>query len=127
MYASINGSLIKSWAASPSKFQWKNFKQDCFFGHGLVSVSTDIINNIILKYSLWKRIFRYKEKSSKIRAKMKILEGKITSFCSLCMILCVVNKSFLFQNVLCYNEPTKCIQRLLTFLWWRILSRECPN
>ena len=33
--ASINGTLIKSWAASPFKFQWHNLILDDLFGPGL--------------------------------------------------------------------------------------------
>ena len=36
IYAFFHGNLIKSWAASPFKFQRKNFKQDYFFKRGLV-------------------------------------------------------------------------------------------
>ena len=57
IYISINGGLVKSWDASPSKF-WRNiFKQDCFFRPILVSVSPDLINNNILKYSPWKHVW----------------------------------------------------------------------
>ena len=39
--ASTNGTLIKSWAAKPFKFQWQNLMLDDRFGPGLVSISPD--------------------------------------------------------------------------------------
>ena len=41
---------------------------------------------------------KYKKKNSKIRAKIKIAAGRITSFCSLYMLLCEVNKYSLFKQ-----------------------------
>ena len=48
--ASITGTLIKSWAASPFKFQWQNLMLDYLFGPGLTSISPDnkIIVNVIV-------------------------------------------------------------------------------
>ena len=37
--ASINSTLIKSWAAKPFKFQWQNLMLDDRFGQGLISIS----------------------------------------------------------------------------------------
>ena len=36
---SINGILIKSWAAGSFKFQWQNLMSDDLFGPGLTSIS----------------------------------------------------------------------------------------
>ena len=41
MKASINGTLIKSWAAIPFKLQWQNLMLDYLFGPGLTSISPD--------------------------------------------------------------------------------------
>ena len=37
----INGTLIKSWAASLFKFQWKNLMLDDLSGPGLTPISRD--------------------------------------------------------------------------------------
>ena len=39
--ASSNGTVIKSWAAKPFKFQWQNLMLDDRFGPELISISTD--------------------------------------------------------------------------------------
>ena len=44
--ASVTGTLIKWWAASPFKFQWQNLMLDYLFGPGLTSISPD--NKIIV-------------------------------------------------------------------------------
>ena len=37
--ASIKGTLIKSWAARPVKFQWQKLTGEGFLGPALVSIS----------------------------------------------------------------------------------------
>ena len=50
--ASTNGTLIKSWAAKPFKFQWQNLMLDDRFGPGLISISPDNKSRRCLNY-LW--------------------------------------------------------------------------
>ena len=47
--ASTNGTLIKSWAAKPFKFQWQNLMLDDRFGPGLISTSPYIKSRRYLK------------------------------------------------------------------------------
>ena len=47
--ASTNGTLIKSWAAKPFKFQWQNLMLDDRFGPGLVSICPDNESSRFLK------------------------------------------------------------------------------
>lgn len=46
MNASIKGTLTKSCAASPLKFQWQNLKNQYLLGPGFVSISPDANSNI---------------------------------------------------------------------------------
>ena len=47
--ASTNGTLIKSWAPKPFKFQWQNLLFDGRFRPGLVSISPDNKSSRCLK------------------------------------------------------------------------------
>ena len=53
--ASTNGTLIKSWAAKPYKFQWENLMLDDRFGPGLISISPDNKSRM----RLWKLLMKY--------------------------------------------------------------------
>ena len=58
--ASIKGTLIKSWAARPFKFQWQNLIGEDFLGPGFVSVSpefTKIIFEKRLSKNKWNRTY----------------------------------------------------------------------
>ena len=48
--ASTNGTLIKSWAAKPFKFQWQNLMLYYCFRPGLVSISPDNKSRRCLNY-----------------------------------------------------------------------------
>ena len=43
--ASIKGTLIKSWAAIPLRFQWQKFSFEDFIGPGLISMPPDCNNS----------------------------------------------------------------------------------
>ena len=43
--ASIKGTLTKSWAAIPLRFQWQKFSLEDFIGPGLISISPDPNNS----------------------------------------------------------------------------------
>ena len=45
--AYINATLIKSWAASPFKFQWQNLILDDLSGPRLTSISSDNKNRFL--------------------------------------------------------------------------------
>ena len=47
--ASTNGALIKSWAATPFKFQWQNLIVDYRFGPRLISIFSDNKSRSCLK------------------------------------------------------------------------------
>ena len=65
--ASINSTLIKSWAASPFQFQWQSLMLDDLFGPGLTSISRGnksrclklFIKNIIVNMSSGKVSFDF--------------------------------------------------------------------
>ena len=46
---SITGTLMKSWAARPFKFQWQNVIGEDFLGPGFVSISPEFTKSIFEK------------------------------------------------------------------------------
>ena len=53
--ASIKGTLIKSWAGRPFKFQWQNLIGEEFPGPGFVSISPEFTKSILEKIVLKKQ------------------------------------------------------------------------
>ena len=47
--ASIKGTLVKSWAARPFKFQWQNLIGEDFLGHEFISISPEFTKSIFEK------------------------------------------------------------------------------
>ena len=121
--------IIKLLAAIRFKIPMKKLYKRLFFWTWVGFNITQFYYNNIDNYYPWKRILRYIKKKSKRRYKQKQRYQKETlnHFVSYTCYFLKWTKFFYLKNLACHDVQTKSILKLITFLWWNILSVDQSN